>query len=112
MVENLVLLCALCHEEAPDVGDPRYLLDWIERREPWGGRLEAMQEAVRAAGLEDVIHGLSDQEIKRSTELYGDLMRSWAGTHGSHFSKATMGALLVEAFRRLQSELTRASSSA
>ena len=35
--ENIVALCAMCHDEAPNVTDPNAMWEWIKRTSKYGG---------------------------------------------------------------------------
>jgi hypothetical protein len=100
--DNLVLLCQACHHDAPDVGDPQYMLDWIARREPQFIRWhKAMLEAIEAAGLTAAFHALTHEQVDRTLKLTLELQHDWVGTHGFHITDATVGALAVEVLRRI-----------
>ena len=53
---NLVLLCARCHAEAPDIGDPDLMLRWCQERENWlaliSPKVERLLEAFSAAEMQ------------------------------------------------------------
>ncbi len=51
--KNLVLLCGLCHSEAPDNVDPTYMIEWLNRRERvYNRRLKRRAaEACESLGL-------------------------------------------------------------
>jgi 5-methylcytosine-specific restriction endonuclease McrA len=100
--ENLVLLCDSCHRDAPDVGDPRYMLAWIERRESRFVRWQhAIEDAVEAAGLTAPFHALTREQADRMAVIADELQRTWIGGHGAHLSESTIGAVMVEALRRI-----------
>jgi hypothetical protein len=100
--DNLVLLCRACHHDAPDVGDPQYMLDWIARRESQFDRWhKAMREAIDAAGLTEAFHRLTHEQAGRTLDLTLELQRNWVGTHGFQLTDATVGAVTVEVLRRI-----------
>lgn len=98
---NLVLLCVSCHHDAPDVGDPQYMLRWIARREYWSRRISALaMSTFEDAGLsDDVLAERPDWEVLLAH--VDALAPSWTALHGRHQSDATMVALFVEAYRRM-----------
>jgi 5-methylcytosine-specific restriction endonuclease McrA len=99
---NLVLLCPDCHRDAPDVGDPTYMLAWITRRESRFVRWRrAIEEAIDAAGLRSDLESLSFDDVRGSDTVVNGLAQTWTGLHGSRIADATVGAVAVEALRRL-----------
>jgi hypothetical protein len=99
--ENLVLLCNECHHDAPDVGDPSYMLDWMARREPKLARIGPLiEEAVEAAGMKDELERLHRDHRPLVTELTDEVVNSWVGLHGSRITPATMASVAVEVLRR------------
>lgn len=102
--ENLVLLCIQCHQDAPDVADPTYMLRWIERRESWINRgMRLLQKAFEDADLANVAETRQLAQ-ERVVHVQKELMRTWAGVHGRGFSEGTMAAVAVEAVRRVLAE--------
>jgi hypothetical protein len=61
--ENLVLLCARCHAEAPDVADPQYMLNWISEHESWGALVAREIQAAL------VRHAVDAKEIEAFNRL-------------------------------------------
>ena len=98
---NIVLLCARCHAEAPDVGDADYMLRWIGTHESWGNLLiSELQAAIKS---DDVTEGEIEALNRRGIApllCMGDLMREWAVSVGGKFSYATLAACAVELIRR------------
>jgi hypothetical protein len=101
---NLVLLCVECHPDAPDVGDPAYMLEWMESRPSRFTRwLVAMNDAIERAGLNERAKSLTWDQVEDATELTATLLSNWVGIHQSHVSPATVAAVAVETLRRLPS---------
>jgi hypothetical protein len=100
--ENLVLLCARCHAEAPDVADSEYMLSWIGEHESWGALVarEIQAALVRHAIDAKEIEAFNRLEAAPVTELIYTLMRDWAIPVGGRFSYATVAAYAIEAVRR------------
>lgn len=98
--ENLVLLCNECHHEAPDVGDPSYMLDWMTRRESKFARISPlMTKAIEDAGLGDEIERLSS-DWTLLQEITDEVLKTWVGLHGSRISTGTQVSVAVEVLRR------------
>lgn len=104
--DNLVLLCARCHAEAPDVADPEYMLRWISNHEHWGMLLHRELEAALAR------HDVEEDEIEAFNELgmngllkMETLMKSWAVPVGGKFSYATLAACAIEMVRNADIEI-------
>lgn len=48
---NMVLLCPLCHKDAPDHADPQYMIRWIESREDYfGWAFRSLATAINELG--------------------------------------------------------------
>lgn len=97
---NLVLLCASCHHDAPDVADSGYMLRWIARREPWGARISSLTEDA-LADLDLTGVPVEACDLAAMMAHADELRRDWTALHGRAVSDATMVALFVEAFRRM-----------
>jgi len=103
--DNLVLLCAECHWDAPDVSDPSYMLEWMEARESRMVRADmVLKEMIGRAGLSEVYSELAESHGDLVMKSFNELLKSdaWVGFHGSHVSLATMAATTIEAIRRTQ----------
>jgi 5-methylcytosine-specific restriction endonuclease McrA len=100
--ENLVLLCARCHAEAPDVADPEYMLSWISEHESWGAIVagEIQAALVRHAVDAKHIEAFNRLDAEAVSELLRTLMRDWAIPVGGRFSYTTVAAYAIEAVRR------------
>lgn len=98
--ENLVLLCNECHHDAPDVGDPAYMLDWMTRRESKFARISPlMTKAIEEAGLSDEVERLSSNWALLQ-EITDEVLKTWVGFHGSRISTGTQVSVAVEVLRR------------
>lgn len=98
---NLVLLCARCHSEAPDVGDPNYMLNWIAAHDSWGHLF--LHEMKSAMDLHEVSQ--DECEVFNRAGLAGlaqvqDLLETWAIPVANRFSYATLATCAVAAVRR------------
>jgi hypothetical protein len=99
--DSLVLLCARCHVEAPDVGDPEYMLSWISAHDSWGSLfIRELQAAMER-------HEVQEREIEAFNQLgvtallnMRGLMRTWAIPVAGKFSYATLAACSIETVRR------------
>jgi 5-methylcytosine-specific restriction endonuclease McrA len=98
---NLVLLCRSCHRDAPNVGDPTYMLRWITGRESYGARIARL--ANGALGV-DELKGLADsfdsERVLEAVGVVGALLRAWTGTHGGYMNDSTLEAVIAEAVCR------------
>jgi hypothetical protein len=106
--DNLVLLCAECHWEAPDVSNAQYMLDWMRDRESKAVRMDAMMKRmVKGAGLEGAYEELARDHHDLLFRTFMELLEGeqWVGFHGSHISLATVCATTIEAIRRTQAIL-------
>jgi 5-methylcytosine-specific restriction endonuclease McrA len=100
--DNLVLLCARCHAEAPDVGDPDYMLRWIETQESWRQRL------AREIGAMLARHEIGMDEVQRFNQLdaaalrdlTASIMRHWTIAVAGRFSYASLAACAIEMVKR------------
>jgi hypothetical protein len=98
---NLVLLCPRCHVEAPDVGDPGYMLRWIDAHESWGNHfMRELQAAIDR-------HEVREHELEATIALgitpllnVDKVMRTWAIPVGGKFSYATLAACAIQTVRR------------
>ena len=98
---NLVLLCTRCHHDAPNVADPKYMLDWVARREPWlSHHLELFARAIDRAQLRETMGAFSRAQITASSQILSELRRTWTSTHGLHFTESTLEAAIVESITR------------
>jgi hypothetical protein len=102
---NLVLLCSRCHSEAPDVGNPEYMLRWIGAHESWGTHLHReTQTALRLAGVTDaMIVEFNERFLSEGLDALGSAMSDWAVPVAGRFSYSTLAACAVEAVRRVVS---------
>lgn len=100
--ENLVLLCNECQHDAPDVGDPKYMLDWMTRRESKFARMGPLiEEAVEVAGLNDELERLHRDHPSLVLEVTNEVLREgWVGIHGSRISPGTITSVAVGVLRR------------
>ncbi|HEU4737876.1 MAG TPA: HNH endonuclease signature motif containing protein [Solirubrobacterales bacterium] len=106
--ENLVLLCSECHHDAPDVGDPSYMLGWMTKRESRFARLgPLMTEAIEEAGLSGELDRLGCDDWPRMKEVTDEVIKTWVGFHGSRISPATIVSTYVEVVRRISEEWSR-----
>lgn len=106
---NLVLLCSDCHRDAPNVGDSRYMLEWMGRRESFFSRRIAMfQRAIDTGGLERE-YAILAEEVKddRVSKVLRELLGSWTATHGWYVNESTEEAVMAEAIRRVAGESGR-----
>jgi HNH endonuclease len=69
-VENLVLLCAECHREAPDHVNGEWMIGWVQDREEWiWRRLREFETEIRAslmragASVDDYTRYLDDSKF-------------------------------------------------
>ncbi|MCW2994324.1 MAG: hypothetical protein JWQ18_1819 [Conexibacter sp.] len=98
---NLVLLCRRCHQDAPNVADPTYMLDWIARRDPWlSHHLALLNRTVDRSHLRDVVDGFTDEQVEAAQRILSELLRTWTGTHGLRFTESTLEAVIVESITR------------
>jgi hypothetical protein len=106
---NLVLLCARCHSEAPDVADPDYMLGWINAHPSWGVLFsEALEAALATRSISDgELDAFNRLGSGQTADAYVSLIHDWAIAVGGKFSYATLAACAVEAVRR---QLTLAGS--
>lgn len=99
--ENLVLLCGECHHDAPDVGDPSYMLDWMTRRESKFARIgRLITEAIEAADLNEELDRLDRNHRSLLREVTDEVIKTWVGFHGARISPATQASVAVEVVRR------------
>lgn len=100
---NLVLLCGRCHAEAPDVGDPRYMLRWIAVREYWGRAfVRELDSAIRLAGLTDeVLEAFNQRFLPDGAAALRTTMATWSVAVAGRVSYATLAACSVEAVIRV-----------
>jgi HNH endonuclease len=100
--DNLVLLCARCHIEAPDVADAEYMLRWIDAHESWGVHLMRELDAAiaRHAITEREMDEYNSLGIKATLDLHRTVIRRWAVPVGGHFSYATLAACAIKMVRR------------
>jgi hypothetical protein len=49
---NLVLMCATCHDFAPDTTDPAYFFDWMRAQSCYVRRWREFQDAMRSFGAD------------------------------------------------------------
>lgn len=99
---NLVLLCGRCHAEAPDVGDARYMLAWINDHPSWGELVVTTCEQMLALHQisEDEVIAFNQQGSRAALDVYVSLLRGWSIPVGGKFSYTTLAACAVEAVRR------------
>lgn len=99
---NLVLLCARCHREAPDVGHGEYMLRWIGAHESWGALfIRELQAAMtRHDVAEHEVVAFNELDVTTMVDLNRTLLGSWAVPVGGAFSYATLAACAIEAVRR------------
>ena len=97
--DNLVLLCPRCHVEAPDVGDPDYMLRWISVHESWGNLL--MRELQAALDRHQVLPQEIDAFNLGIPPLLNmqEVVRTWAIPVAGKFSYATLAACSIELLR-------------
>ena len=101
--ENLVLLCAECHDLAPDVTDPKMIFKWMRAQSCWKRRTLKLKQAVEDFGLGELDENSLDEFFAplRSREF-----RLWSRTrvgfhrqqlppYGMKFSAATTVAALL-----------------
>lgn len=99
---NLVLLCRRCHRDAPNVGDPTYMLRWIAERESHFAHMWAFIGSVyERAGLRSTIDTFSNAELDQSNRVFRDLLRHWTGSHGGYMTDATLEAAMLESVDRI-----------
>jgi hypothetical protein len=100
---NLVLLCARCHVEAPDVGEPDYMLRWIGAHQAWGALLVGeIESAMRLAGITGhQIETFNERFICQGHDVFRSALAEWAIPVGGRFSYATVAACAVESIRRV-----------
>jgi hypothetical protein len=129
IVENIVLLCKKCHEDAPDVGDAKRFWGWIENHERWGTLVYMLKidpfdpenltkvrnyrgpggsmwqamtfltEAERSTLLELMSHGGFSIEKFRA---YLSQAEHRVGGYTLHFNKVSVGTY-IELFREIAS---------
>src|ERR1700750_1766889 len=100
--ENLVLLCNECHHDAPDVGDPSCMLNWMGRRESRFVRFEPLiKEAIEEAGLIEELERLNWDRMPLLQEVTNEVLKTWVGFHGSRLSPGTIVSTSVEVLRRV-----------
>jgi 5-methylcytosine-specific restriction endonuclease McrA len=99
---NLLLLCARCHGEAPDVGDPGYMLRWVGAHESWGAMLaRELRAAMQLAGLSDDMIALANERFLSDGQwILKSAMADWAVPVAGRFTYATLAACAVEMVRR------------
>lgn len=99
--QNLVLLCSTCHRDAPNVGEPQYMIDWMTAREYfWDRHTRLVWEAIEIYDLHDQFEFVCAHRLDEHQAIYRDLLRTWTGTHGIYVNDSTMMAATAEAIRR------------
>jgi hypothetical protein len=101
---NLVLLCSSCHRDAPNVGDPCYMIKWMTERDTCIDRFSHLLErTLDTFELREDFSRVAeaDGRAKMFSEVYGGLRRTWIGTHGWYINESTEEAVLAEAIKRL-----------
>ena len=96
LCSNFVLLCDYCHERAPMVNHPRYMLRWVTRQRTWDERFDAeVRDLLEVFEITRSTASLSDQAmIDRSFKTLGGGMH-FSRKSGSHISPATVVAALA-----------------
>jgi len=99
---NLVLLCNRCHRDAPNVGDPEYMLRWIAEREAHIPTMFALIRAtIERADLRDTIDTFTSAELAEQHRWFAHLLSRWTGSHGAYTTDSTLEAVIVESVRRV-----------
>jgi 5-methylcytosine-specific restriction endonuclease McrA len=90
---NLVLLCRPCHRDAPNVGDPSYMLRGITERESWFEHMWTfIRSAFERADLRSTVNTFSRAELDESDRVLRDLLRRWTGSHRGYVTDASLEA--------------------
>lgn len=88
-VSNLIPLCAICHDEAPNVADPNYMWEWIKNNHGGFTNLFWIQKAFEEAGLTE------DQERKicrNHRKFMAAVKRRFNNETGYHFGQGNGGS--------------------
>jgi hypothetical protein len=101
-VSNYLLLCKQCHRDSPDTTNPRFLLQWAQRRDSYGIiMLAKWKEAAKYLGvsLEQIYQAFSDH---RDKSCIWDASRRSVPHFGAGISTASQVASLLEHAKRCE----------
>jgi hypothetical protein len=91
--DNLVVLCTLCHEEAPMTNDPEVMFRWLDARENYLVRaLRLLEAELKVAGVDPA----ELVELTTPLRASGDFGKFLSDTaremdSGVHFSRLNRG---------------------
>jgi hypothetical protein len=106
--DNLVLLCAECHAEAPDVLDTEVMWDWIKRtsKSTYGEfRFEEVNNSFEQLFGENMLNDyiLSGEfNGKDFVKEMNENMKTKGNSHAGKYSASTMAWLIKETFKTLK----------
>lgn len=104
---NIIPLCAMCHDEAPNVDDPNEMWNWIKEDHGSLNNLFWINKGFEKVNLTEVQKKLISKKSKRFIEITKKVLNR-TGTHfgqhsgGSRTTVSTWAWVIRESFKELE----------